>query len=70
MIQGAQQGPYNLDGVRQWVASGQVNGDTLAWMPGLPQWTPASQIPALATLFSAPPPLPPSAGGPPPLPNG
>ncbi|WP_459555618.1 SPFH domain-containing protein [Lacunimicrobium album] len=59
-VNGASQGPYTLDAMRQAVASGQIQGDTLVWSPSLTGWTPASQVPAVAALMtgSAPPPLP------------
>ncbi|MBF0422822.1 MAG: SPFH domain-containing protein [Magnetococcales bacterium] len=70
VIQGQQQGPYDLAGVRQWLASGQVTGQTLAWKPGMPQWQALQQFPEWATMAgSPPPPPPPAAGGPPPLPQ-
>nr|CAX84118.1 conserved uncharacterized protein [uncultured bacterium] len=73
VIQGQQQGPYDLTGVRQWIAAGQLRADSLIWKNGLPQWVAADRLPELAPLFGAasppPPPLPPG-GGPPPLPEG
>ncbi|MBF0146808.1 MAG: SPFH domain-containing protein [Magnetococcales bacterium] len=60
VIQGRQQGPYDLAGVRQWIASGQVTGQTLAWKPGMAQWVALQQFPEWATM---------APGGPPPLPN-
>ncbi|MFI1917672.1 SPFH domain-containing protein [Nocardia sp. NPDC020380] len=58
-------GPYPVDQLRQFVASGQLTRDTNVWTEGMPGWAPASTVPALQTLFAAPPPLP---GTPPPLP--
>ncbi|HIJ85355.1 MAG TPA: SPFH domain-containing protein [Magnetococcales bacterium] len=63
VIQGQQQGPYDLAGVRQWLASGQISGQTLAWKPGMPQWVALAQLPEWGTLVTQP-----AAGGPPPLP--
>ncbi|MBF0348640.1 MAG: DUF4339 domain-containing protein, partial [Magnetococcales bacterium] len=60
VIQGQQQGPYDLAGVRQWIASGQVTGQTLAWKPGMAQWVALQQFPEWATM---------APGGPPPLPT-
>jgi membrane protease subunit (stomatin/prohibitin family) len=65
-VGGQQQGPYGVAQVQQAVAAGQVSADTLVWSAGMAAWTPAGQVPALAGLFAAPPPLPPSA--PPPAP--
>ena len=58
-------GPYPVNALRQFVASGQLTRDTVVWTNGMPGWAPASTVPALQPLFSAPPPLP---GSPPPLP--
>ena len=58
-------GPYPVNALRQFVASGQLTRDTVVWTDGMPGWAPASTVPALQPLFSAPPPLP---GSPPPLP--
>ncbi len=72
VIQGQQQGPYDTAGVRQWIASGQVSGQTLAWKSGMAQWMALQQFPEWATLAGTtppPPPPPPPVGGPPPLPN-
>jgi membrane protease subunit (stomatin/prohibitin family) len=66
-VGGAQQGPFGLPQLQQAVAAGQVTGDTLVWAAGMPAWTPAAQVPALAHLFTpAPPPLPAAAPPPPP----
>jgi hypothetical protein len=69
-INGQNMGPLTLDTAKQLVAMGQLKPDTLAWTNGMAAWTPASQVPALASLFGqgGPPPLP-GAGGPPPMPG-
>ena len=56
-------------GASSAVINGQIKGDTLAWTNGQAAWTPAAQIPALASFFGGggPPPLP--GGMPPPLPG-
>jgi membrane protease subunit (stomatin/prohibitin family) len=59
-------GPYPINALRQFVASGQLTRDTVVWTEGMANWAPASTVPALQPLFSAPPPLP---GTPPPLPQ-
>jgi len=69
-INGAQAGPFDVNGIRNMVAQGQMNGETLVWKQGMPQWTPAGQVPELAPVFQAPPPIPGGPGGPPPLPQG
>ncbi|MEO5329809.1 MAG: SPFH domain-containing protein [Magnetococcus sp. THC-1_WYH] len=65
VIQGAQQGPYDLAGVRQWLASGQVSGHTLAWKPGMPQWVALQQLPEWAMIAGTAP----SVATPPPIPG-
>ncbi len=61
-VNGASQGPFTLDAVKQSIANGQITSDTLMWSPSLTGWTPAAQIPAVAGLLagSVPPPLPPA----------
>ena len=59
-------GPYSVAQIQQGVAAGQVNAQTLVWTNGMAAWTPAGQVPALAALFNAPPPIP--GGTPPPMP--
>jgi uncharacterized RDD family membrane protein YckC len=57
---GERHGPYKEDDVRQWLRSGQVSRDDLAWYEGLADWQPLSVLfPDAVT--SAPPPAPPSA---------
>ncbi|MBA3281280.1 MAG: SPFH domain-containing protein [Acidimicrobiia bacterium] len=66
---GQSQGPFTVAQIQSGVASGQVTGSSLVWAAGMPGWVAAETIPALQTLFQAPPPLPPAApptGGPPP----
>jgi membrane protease subunit (stomatin/prohibitin family) len=60
---GQQAGPYGVAQIQQGAANGQVTTDTLVWTAGMAAWTPAGQVPALAAIFAAPPPMPP---GPPP----
>lgn len=56
---GAQSGPITGDGLAALVGAGRLRGDTLVWTAGMPQWSPASQVPQLAPLLqNAPPPLP------------
>ncbi|HUW00716.1 MAG TPA: SPFH domain-containing protein [Acidimicrobiales bacterium] len=60
---GQQAGPYGVAQIQQGAANGQVTAETLVWTAGMAAWTPAGQVPALAAIFAAPPPMPP---GPPP----
>lgn len=69
-IGGQQYGPYKRDILKQLVQNGQLTQQTPVWMEGLAAWTPAGQVPQLASLFApaaAPgmPPMPPTPGVPP-----
>lgn len=57
-LNGAAAGPYNPGQLQAAVQAGQITPTTLVWATGMAGWTPAGQVPALASLFSAPPPLP------------
>ncbi len=65
---GQSSGPFSVDQIRAGVANGQVNAQTLVWTEGMAAWSAAATVPALAPLFSTPPPMPPSGGTPPPPP--
>ena len=59
---GQQLGPFDQNGLAQQAGSGVLTPQSLVWHQGMAQWTPAAQVPELATLFGAtPPPLPPQA---------
>jgi len=57
-LNGAAQGPFTPDQVRQAIAAGQISRETLVWSGGMSEWLAAGQVPSLAPLFVAPPPLP------------
>ncbi|NNH74716.1 SPFH domain-containing protein [Nocardia uniformis] len=57
-------GPYTIAQIQQGVSTGQVSANTMVWANGMANWVPASTVPALQALFTAPPPLP---GTPPPM---
>ena len=59
-------GPFAMAGLQSMVSAGTLTAQTVVWTQGMAGWTPAGQVPALAPLFSTPPPLPPQ--GPPPMP--
>jgi hypothetical protein len=62
-VGGQTQGPLGLASLVTAIRQGAVGAATLVWTPGLPQWTPAGQVAALAAYFAgahAPPPLPPA----------
>lgn len=55
---GERHGPYKEEDVREWLRSGQLSRDDLAWREGLADWQPLSTLfPDAAT--GAPPPPPP-----------
>ena len=54
-------GPYTVAQLQGAAASGQFTGATLVWTQGMPGWAQAATVPALAGLFSTPPPLPTTA---------
>lgn len=59
---GERHGPYQEEQVRDWLRSGQLSPDDLAWYDGLADWRP------LSLLFPQEQPVPaPSPYGPPPL---
>jgi len=61
---GQAQGPFTAGQISQGIAQGQILAATLVWTSGMANWTPAGQVPGLATLFaSAPPPPPPPPKG-------
>lgn len=59
-INGQQVPNLTIENISAYLANGIVNGSTLAWTPGMANWLPICQIPALASLVnnSTPPPLP------------
>lgn len=42
------QGPVDLDALRALLTQGRVAATTMVWTAGMPDWTPANQVPALA----------------------
>jgi len=59
VLDGKQAGPFSPPQLQEQLTAGKLSRDTLAWQEGMTQWTPAGQVPALASLFaSAPPPVP------------
>lgn len=57
-IGGKHYGPYNYAKLKHFVPTGQLTAETLVWMQGMSTWRPAGQVPELATLFMAVPPIP------------
>lgn len=61
-VDGQQVGPVTVAEMPAKVASGELTPTTLVWRDGMPQWTAASELPELRSVFPAtPPPLPPQA---------
>jgi membrane protease subunit (stomatin/prohibitin family) len=59
-VNGAQAGPFDAAALARQVQAGAVSRATLVWKNGMAAWTPAEQVPELASVFaSVPPPLPP-----------
>ncbi len=59
-INGTSEGPFDISQLSALVADGKINGESLVWKPGMANWVKASEVPDIASLFSAqPPPLPP-----------
>ncbi len=60
-LDGHQAGPFDRAKLQEVTTAGKLTPTTLVWAHGMPKWTPASEVPALADLFTdAPPPLPPA----------
>ena len=64
---GERHGPYKEDDVRQWLRSGQLSREDLAWYEGLADWQPlsvlfpdavASTPPSIAPVMASMPPAP------------
>lgn len=64
MVNGQQMAGQTLQNIRVMVSQGIVNGETMVWRNGMPQWTKASLVNELASLFvqQTPPVMPPSSG--------
>ena len=58
-VGGETQGPFTAQQLSQGIAAGQVTADSMVWSAGMPAWTTAGQVPALASQFAATPPPPP-----------
>ena len=59
-------GPVNADQIRQWIAEGRANAQTMAQLEGSVEWKPLGQYPEFAA--SAVPPVMPSTPPPAPAP--
>lgn len=71
-IGGQTQGPFDYNMLKEMVRTGGLTAQTLVWKEGI-NWTPAIQVPEVASILNAPqtPPPPTSAVPPtPPTPPG
>lgn len=59
-INGQQVPNLTVENIAAYIANGTANAATLVWTPGMPNWLPLAQVPALASLINSPtpPPLP------------
>jgi len=55
-------GPLAPAQLAEAVVNGRVGPDTLVWAAGMAAWTPARDVPSVATLFAQLPPPPPAPG--------
>jgi len=59
-LEGKSKGPFSMAQIKEAIQSGKLQKDTLVWKQGMPEWTAAQELTAIANLFpAAPPPLPP-----------
>lgn len=65
-VNNQQMGPFDMNGLSQLAAQGQLTPATLVWKAGMPQWAAASTLPELSGFFAPPtPPTPPVPPTPP-----
>lgn len=59
VINGQQNGPHDMQSLKNLVSQGQLTKETLVWREGMANWTAASQVAELTSVFgSVPPPVP------------
>lgn len=51
---GNDMGPYSVQDIQNFFASGNVTHETLVWTEGMPEWLPAGQIPGLLPQAQVP----------------
>lgn len=64
---GRQYGPVTADQMREWIAAGRANGQTMVQAEGATEWKPLSAFPELAQTLAATTAAPPAAGASPPF---
>lgn len=61
VVNGQQQGPFDMTAILTYIGNGQINSETLVWKQGMPAWNRIAQLPEFANSFqSCPPPIPPT----------
>jgi hypothetical protein len=59
-VNGAQQGPFTMDVLKQMIQSNQLTKESHVWKEGMAAWDLAGNVTEVSGLFGAtPPPLPP-----------
>lgn len=58
-VNGQATGPYDMETLRQWAASGQFNTESLVWTKGMENWEKAGNISELKSIFEDKPPVSP-----------
>ena len=56
-VNGAQQGPFDLNTVVSAIQSGNISKESLAWKAGMPNWAQLGTFAEFAAYFTAPPPI-------------
>lgn len=60
VVNGQQQGPFDVNTLQQMITQQQIARDSLVWKDGMPAWTAAGEVDEIKNLFSSvPPPIPP-----------
>ena len=60
VINGEQQGPYDMNAIKSMISNQQISKTTLVWRNGMESWSEAGTVSELSGAFgSVPPPLPP-----------
>lgn len=57
-VNGQATGPFDMNTLKQMIASGQIIADTLVWKNGMGDWKKVSEVDELKSLFVTPPPIP------------
>ena len=59
VLNGQQAGPFDMNTLKQMAQQNQINREVLVWREGMANWTAASQVTELNSVFgSVPPPIP------------